>query len=889
MRITLVHALLTALMLAGSTFPLMMPPDPILEQPEPVGFTTTANTTGWLASAGGSSSEFINALLPLNDGGIVVAGSFEQNIEFNGDVIGYSSDDSNFGIDFFIGWVAANGTWSNTTNGSSEGVDSINAMAALSDGTVVLAGTYCDMTFSTPCNMTLGDLDPIAKASDEHENAAFLAAMTPQGEWLWAKSFSNDFQVGIVDLLVTQSDEIHLALLHRGELMFENDTSLASNNEEAVALAMMNAYGDHLAVKTVFSTNALDTSGKLCKDGDGRTYFATSFFDKVNFDEQEIIGYGSLDIAVAHYTTGGWNWVAHAGGSSDNTVVDCTGRTSGGVAVVGDYLENMSFGDVDIADAVWFDFYEAHLSSDGEWLHASGFGGDGVDRIKSIEITAQGNSILLGETSTDLTLGEFTLTDLDGMNDGNHLDLFLAQRQENAAWDWAISGGGSGNDRPTSLTLSATGAPVVAFISNSDGVYGPHAFDQRNQLDIGVWMYETDLDFDGVLDGVDNCPKLANVDQINHDGDAYGDLCDDDDDNDGVDDLLDDCPYGDVGWQANANADHDGDGCRDLTEDLDDDEDGVFDTNDLCPKGPVGWVSTAENDIETDGCADEDSDGDGFVDQADNCPTVANPTQADLDNDNLGDPCDVDKDGDGISIPDDNCPNDLTAWVSFTWNDYDADGCIDETMDEDDDDDGVLDEDDACTLGEKNWIDQAETMDHDGDGCADSSEDEDDDNDGVDDVLDRCPKGLIGTAQAGQDLDGDGCIDAVEDDDDDQDGVLDPVDLCPRTTAGEQISSNGCSEFQLDDDDDGVVNAYDFCLNSAFGAVVDEQGCANATDEASGESDGGGFGLAGWLFLAAGVIVGWAVFTSSKRPGPPLPKQDVAVAPPPRPHVLEQE
>ena len=863
-------------------------PQTTLEDPLSVSPSSGENQSGWLASAGGSSYERIRGMVPLPNGSMIVGGMFEQTIDFHGDVIGFSSEDSSFGIDFFIAWLDENGNWTNTMSGTSTGLDGIDVMDRLSDGTVLVAGTFCGMTKGDPCNMTLGGLEPLNKTEDDHENAVFLAAMNPFGEWMWATSFSNPFQMSVIDLMVAQNDHIHLALLHRDSLTSGGDLAPGSISEDSIAVLVLDENGNHLHMNTVFSSENLDATGSLCRDYWGQTYLATTFVDWVNFGDHALTSVGGSNIAVGQYNSGGWLWAASAGGPGDATVTDCGGRSDGGVAIIGDFLQNLSFGEIDVAPAVWVDFYEAHLSSNGTWLHATGFGGDGADHAVSLHMTEQGDSIVVGKSTGSLTLGDYTLTDIDGINDGNHHDVFLGQRQANSDWDWAIFAGGSGDDIPDILGMSSTGSPVVSFISNRDAFFGTHAFDQRQQYDMGLWLYETDLDLDGVLDGVDNCPKFANSDQANLDFDAYGDACDDDIDGDNVLNEFDDCPTGDVGWVANSIADHDEDGCRDATEDLDDDEDGIFDEYDLCPKGPVGWVSTEENDIESDGCSDQDNDGDGFVDQADNCPSMANPTQADLDNDGVGDACDVDKDGDGISIPDDNCPNDINSWVSFTWNDYDSDGCLDEDTDEDDDDDAVVDTNDACPLGEKNWGDDAATFDHDGDGCHDDLEDDDDDQDGVKDPIDRCPRGLIGAAQAGQDNDGDGCIDAVEDDDDDQDGVLDPLDRCSNTDPSERVSPDGCSQYQLDDDQDGVYNAFDFCLDSPLNAVVDERGCGTGSLTVSSDSDSNGIGLAGMLFLVTGAVVVYAVYLYNKRPGPPLPKMTIDLETPPERPVMEE-
>ncbi|MBM2819992.1 MAG: type sorting protein [Nitrosarchaeum sp.] len=50
-----------------------------------------------------------------------------------------------------------------------------------------------------------------------------------------------------------------------------------------------------------------------------------------------------------------------------------------------------------------------------------------------------------------------------------------------------------------------------------------------------------DIDFDGVPNNADNCPLVANPDQLDTDLDGFGDACDPDIDGDGVANLNDEC------------------------------------------------------------------------------------------------------------------------------------------------------------------------------------------------------------------------------------------------------------------------------------------------------------------------------------------------------------
>lgn len=144
-----------------------------------------------------------------------------------------------------------------------------------------------------------------------------------------------------------------------------------------------------------------------------------------------------------------------------------------------------------------------------------------------------------------------------------------------------------------------------------------------------------DTDGDGVANTADNCPGIANANQLDTDGDGTGDACDSDDDQDTVADGADNCPLVSNPDQL----DTDGDGAGNVC-DGDDDNDTFADGTDNCPLDSNPDQLDTDMDGAGDAC-DTDDDDDGVDDGSDNCPLEANPDQADSDGDGIGDVCDT--------------------------------------------------------------------------------------------------------------------------------------------------------------------------------------------------------------------------------------------------------
>ena len=170
-----------------------------------------------------------------------------------------------------------------------------------------------------------------------------------------------------------------------------------------------------------------------------------------------------------------------------------------------------------------------------------------------------------------------------------------------------------------------------------------------------------------------------------------------------------------------------------------------------------------------------DTDGDGVLFFADNCPSIANSSQSDSDGDGTGGACD-------------NCPSEVNP------------------MQEDLDEDGIGDSCDACLDDPLNDVD--------GDGICGSVDNcpntanpgqQDGDVDAVGDICDNCPA-VLNPNQTDGDSDGIGdlCDNCTDKDDDGYGDPGYPLNSCPTDNCP-SISNPD----QLDSDSDGIGDACD--------------------------------------------------------------------------------
>jgi hypothetical protein len=355
---------------------------------------------------------------------------------------------------------------------------------------------------------------------------------------------------------------------------------------------------------------------------------------------------------------------------------------------------------------------------------------------------------------------------------------------------------------------------------------------------IEVWSdvnTPTDTDGDGVIDALESNTTDTDGDGVVDQRDVMNTDTSSDSDGDGYTDADETAAGSDPLDVNSVPADNDGDGISDAT-DTDDDNDEVLDVNDVDPFDPTS-----------------DSDGDGYNDsletQEGTNPLDVNEFPADNDGDLIPDTIDTDDDNDGVLDTQDVDPFDPesdtdgdgysdqietslgTNPLDVNEHPLDTDGdFIPDATDPDDDNDGVLDVNDVDSL--------EPASDSDGDGYNDSLETQEGTN-------------PLDVNEFPADNDGDGIPDSI-DTDDDNDGVLDVNDVDPFDPLSDsdsdgysdivetELSTNPLddNEFPADNDGDFIPDAHD--IDDDNDGLSDTDESTLGTDPLVADTDGDG-------------------------------------------------
>ena len=428
--------------------------------------------------------------------------------------------------------------------------------------------------------------------------------------------------------------------------------------------------------------------------------------------------------------------------------------------------------------------YSVSLSSNGRTKVAVGapLNNENTGNAKVFEFNATPTDISLSSMSVDenvtigTTLGSFLTTDSDSGDTHTYSLVSGIGDIDNSSF--IVSGANLLTN--TSIDYE-TKTSYSIRIQTSDGTDT-----YSKSFTISVNDINEDIDNDGINNDIDNCPAVANIDQIDTDSDGKGDVCEDDDDNDGFLDTNDAFPLDSSEW---LDTDSDGVGNN---ADTDDDNDNYSDADEIgCQSDPLDSGSLPpdnDNDLLTD-CIDPDDDNDTYLDSNDAFPL--DPTEwLDTDSDGVGNNTDTDDDNDMYLDTDEvSCQSDPLDSNSLPLdNDNDLSP---DCLDLDDDNDNYLDTEDLFPFDSLEWAD------NDSDGIGNNA-DTDDDNDTYPDVIDFFP--FDPSEWSDTDLDGTG---NNADTDDDNDGFSDSDEISCNTNYLDSLS------FPLDSDGDTIADCID--------------------------------------------------------------------------------
>ena len=297
----------------------------------------------WAKNIGGITAESVSTSVLDAEGNIFIAGTFNDNIDFDPGPGTANLWSSNSNGDIYFAKYDNNGNylWAKSMGGwFSEYCYSMDTDAS---GNVYLTGGFREWA----------DLDPGPGTEyfSGMSSEIFIAKYDKNGSYIWAKSMGGrTLDIGHA-ISVDALGNVYITGLMNDTVDFDPGAGVAnliSNGSFDIFLAKYDNYGNYLWAHNFGGYNA-DQGIGICTDGEGKVY-VIGHFDGTFLDFDPDSGYATIsshesqDVFIAHYDTdGNYIWAGAFGGTEWDLGNAITKDRFGNVFAVGHFRDTVDF------------------------------------------------------------------------------------------------------------------------------------------------------------------------------------------------------------------------------------------------------------------------------------------------------------------------------------------------------------------------------------------------------------------------------------------------------------------------------------------------------------------------------------------------------------------
>ena len=432
--------------------------------------TVTEPCTGycWTRTFGGIYNDESYSIAVDSQGCVYITGTFYDEVQFD-QIIGYKIIHAQL-TDIFLCKYDPSGNllWVRTWGGFHE--DDGKGVAVDSQDNVYATGQFSLFAEFNPGGG--------ARHTSEGSSDIFVSKFTPDGEWIWTKSFGGPDADIVSSLAVNSDDSVYIGGAFKGTTNLRPNSydPHISNGDYDCYITCLDSSGEWLGAAVWGGTSedvvysfAVDESDSVIATG----YFGTD----VDFNpEGEYIrsSKGLTDCYITKFNNlGQWQWARTWGGLYMDMAISMDRDFSNNVYVAGFFSDSVEFnpdGGESHSSHGNIDCYLSKFNQSGTWQWTETWGGSSSDSGMAVNIDNYNNLYVAGHYIGSV---DFNPDGGGNMPGFGFEDAFLSQFDLDGDWQWTRTWGGTSEDYIKSASTDLNGNIFVAGFFRGTAAFNP--------------------------------------------------------------------------------------------------------------------------------------------------------------------------------------------------------------------------------------------------------------------------------------------------------------------------------------------------------------------------------------------------------------------------------